>query len=30
MHCDSDEQRQEQIVSFTDISLAYVCHIFFN
>lgn len=29
MHYDSDKQRQDQIVSFTDISLAYVCH-FFN
>lgn len=28
MHYDSDKQRQDQIVSFTDISLAYVCHIF--
>lgn len=30
MHYDSDKQRQDQIVSFTDISVAYVCHIFFN
>lgn len=29
MHYDGDKQRQDQTLSFTDVSLAYVCH-FFN